>query len=291
MRVWIDGAYYDESEAKVSVFDHGLLYGDGAFEGIRVYSGEAFKLGRHLDRLFDSARAIALEPPYGKEELAAAVRDAIRENGTSDGYIRLVLTRGKGDLGVNPRLCPRPSVIIIVGEIAIYPERCYAEGISLVTSSLRRVPVDCFDVRVKSLNYLNNVLAKVEAQNAGCFEALMLNSQGFVAECTVDNAFAVKRGVLMTPPESEGALLGITRETVLEIARDSGIPCQERRLGQFDLYTADECFITGTGAEIMSVTKIDGRLIGEGRPGPLTMQLLKLFRDRVREGKAMTAAL
>jgi branched-chain amino acid aminotransferase len=281
VKVSIDGKYFDRDDARVSVFDHGLLYGDGVFEGIRVYAGGAFKLKEHVKRLFDSARAILLEMPMTEEEMEAAVLDAVRVNGLEDGYIRLVVTRGEGDLGLDPASCGKPRVIIIAGGIQVYPEEFYEKGIAVVTASSRRAAPDALDPRIKSLNYLNNVLAKIEASSAGALEAVMLNAQGFVAECTADNIFIVKNGALLTPPPFHGALDGITMGTVLELAVGIGIGNGQRPLTRYDLYTADECFLTGTGAEIMPVVSIDGRAVGDGKPGPVTGRLMEEFRKYV----------
>jgi branched-chain amino acid aminotransferase len=282
MKIWIDGKYYGKEDAKISVFDHGLLYGDGVFEGIRVYGGRVFRLEEHVMRLYKSAKAIMLDIPMGREEMCRTVRDAVKEDGTADGYIRLVVTRGVGDLGVNPLVCPRATVIVIVGGIQLYPAECYEEGIAIVTSSLRRIGPGSFDVRIKSLNYLNNALAKIEAQRAGCLEAVLLNGEGFVAECTADNIFIVADGALKTPRPTDQALEGITRAVILELSRAAGIPTAETALTQYDLYTAEECFLTGTGAELMPVTKIDGRLIGDGKPGAVMKRISALFKEEVR---------
>jgi branched-chain amino acid aminotransferase len=283
MKIWIDGRYCSREDARVSVFDHGLLYGDGVFEGIRAYGGRVFRLREHLERLYRSARALLLEIPLSPEELQRTVTGAVETNGAPDAYIRLVVTRGAGALGMNPRLCPKPSIILIVDEIRFYPEKCYAEGIALMTSSLRRTPPACYDVRIKSPNYLNNLLAKIEANQAGCLEAVMLNQEGRVAECTGDNIFIWSGGTLKTPSAADQALEGITRDVVLGLAAAAGIPCAEASLTQYDLYTAQECFLTGTGAELMPVTKIDGRTIGDGKPGPVTRRILGLFHEEVRK--------
>ena len=280
--VWIDGAWYAKSEAKVSVYDHGLLYGDGIFEGIRIYGGKAFMLDGHLDRLFDGAKAIALEIPLARGEIEKIVREGIEREGKDDGYIRLIVTRGVGDLGINLRLCPRASVIAIFDDISLYPRESYERGLAVVTAPTRRVQGDVWDPRVKSLNYLNNVLAKLEAQLAGCSEAVFLNREGYVTECTGDNVFVVKGGALKTPAPWLGLLEGITRNVVLELARGLGVPVEETTMTRFDLYTADECFLTGSGAELIAVTSIDGRRIGDGKPGPLTARLLASFSERVR---------
>ncbi len=282
MKIWIDGNIKDESEAVISVFDHGLLYGDGIFEGIRIYGGNVFKLDEHLDRLYEGARAISLTVPYSQDELAKFTRETVAAEGSDEGYIRLVVTRGCGTLGVSPVRCPKASVIIIVGGIQLYPEEFYRKGISLITASIRRSTVTNVDERIKSLNYLPNVMASLEAHNSGCQEALILNQDGFVAECSADNIFRVRKGRLETPPISSGALDGITRRTVLELAGKLGIPSEEKLLTCYDFYTADECFLTGTGAELVPVARIDGRSIGTGEPGPLTGMLAEAYGQLVR---------
>ena len=278
MKIYIDGKYYDKSDAKVSVFDHGLLYGDGVFEGIRIYNSKVFRIKEHIERLYESAKAIILEIPMTKEEMKAAVEDAVKVNERKDGYIRLVITRGEGSLGLDPASCKKATVIIIVSDIQLYPKEYYEKGIALVTVTSRRIPSECLDPRIKSLNYLNNIMAKLEAKQAGCLEAVMLNTQGFVAECTADNIFIVKEGRLLTPSVYHGALEGITRQTVMEIAEKIGIKSEETTLAPYDLYTADECFLTGTGAEIVPVVKIDGRVIGSGVPGKVTKILVENFK-------------
>lgn len=277
MKVFVDGKYYDEWNAKVSVFDHGLLYGDGVFEGIRIYNGRVFKLKEHIDRLFYSAKAILLEMPMTHAQLMKATVDTCRRNKLREGYIRLVVTRGVGTLGLNPRNCKNGSVIIIAGKIQVYPAELYAKGMDIVTVPTVRNLHSAVNPAVKSLNYLNNVLAKIEANNAGVEEAVMLNAEGFVAECTADNLFIIKNGVLSTPPLSAGALYGITRGTVMDIAVQLGIKVSEPNLTRYDLFNADECFLTGTGAEIMPVVKIDGRVIGNGKPGSLTRKLVEKY--------------
>jgi branched-chain amino acid aminotransferase len=279
MKIYIDGAFLPESEAKISVFDHGLLYGDGVFEGIRFYNGRVFALEAHLDRLWDSARAICLTIPLSREEMTAALLDTIRQNELRDGYIRLVITRGVGTLGLNPETCRRPSVIIIAASIALYPEELYQRGLDVITCGTRRVSPGALSSQVKSLNYLNNILAKIEAMQAGAGEGLMLNEQGFVAECTGDNIFVLKRGGLFTPPISAGGLRGITRGVVFEIAAEFGISVQEPEMTRYDIYTADECFLTGTAAEIIPVISLDRRIIGAGRPGPETARFIARFRE------------
>ncbi len=279
MKIYIDGKFYDEADAKISVFDHGLLYGDGVFEGIRMYHNRVFKLREHIERLCWSAKAILLDIQMTPEELIAATVETCRQNGLRDGYIRLVVTRGKGTLGLDPRKCPKASVIIIATTIQLYPDKTYTEGLAIATVPTTRNLVNAVNPAIKSLNYLNNILARIEANNAGVEEAIMLNSDGFVAECTADNVFIVQKGRLLTPPLSAGALYGITRNTVLDCARALGIPSAEPNLSRYDLYIADEMFVTGTAAEIVPVVKIDGRIVGSGKPGPLTAKLLAAFRE------------
>jgi branched-chain amino acid aminotransferase len=278
MKIFIDGKFLSERDAKISVFDHGLLYGDGIFEGIRAYNGRAFKLKEHIDRLFYSAKAILLEIPMSRGKISEAVLESCRVNKIRDGYIRLVVTRGVGTLGLNPRSCKNPSVIIIAGKIQVYPPALYARGMEIVTVPTVRNLHSAVNPAVKSLNYLNNILAKIEANNAGVEEAVMLNAEGFVAECTADNLFIVKNGELFTPPLSAGALYGITRQTVIELAHEAGLNVSEPNLTRYDLFNADECFLTGTGAELIPVVKIDGRVIGSGKPGALTRQLVEDYR-------------
>jgi len=273
MKIYIDGRYCDEKNAKVSVFDHGLLYGDGVFEGIRAYHGRVFKLKEHIDRLFCSAKAILLNIPLSHADLMKAVVTTCRKNKLREGYIRLVVTRGVGGLGLNPNRCRQPSVIIIATTIQLYPPAMYEKGMDIITVATTRNLHSALNPAIKSLNYLNNILAKIEANNGGVEEAVMLNSEGFVAECTADNLFIVKAGQLLTPPLTAGALYGITRGTVLDLARDAGIPTGEPNLTRYDLFNADECFLTGTGAELVPVVKIDGRVVGAGRPGPITKRL------------------
>jgi branched-chain amino acid aminotransferase len=280
MRVYINGKFYEKSEAKVSVFDHGLLYGDGVFEGIRSYGRLVFKLKEHIDRLFESAKSIMLEPPMSKEELIGAVVATLKENNLDDAYIRLVLTRGEGDLGLDPRKCKgNATVIIIADKITLYPEKFYKEGLSIITvPTVRNLP-EALNPQIKSLNYLNNILAKIEAVNAGSEEAIMLDALGYVAECTGDNIFIVKNDHLYTPPQCMGTLRGITRDTVLEIARKEKIPVHEHVITRHEVYISDECFLTGTAAEIIPVVKVDGRTIGGGKPGKMTLGLMKAFKE------------
>jgi branched-chain amino acid aminotransferase len=279
MKVYIDGKFLNERDAKVSVFDHGLLYGDGIFEGIRAYNGRVFRLKEHIDRLFYSAKAILLKIPMSHAELMQATVEACRKNKLRDGYIRLVVTRGVGTLGLNPNRCKKPSVIIIADKIQVYPPELYARGMDIVTVPTVRNLHSALNPAIKSLNYLNNILAKIEANNAGVEEAVMLNAEGFVAECTADNLFIVKDGKLFTPPLSAGALYGITRQTVMELAEQLGISVSEPNLTRYDLFNADECFLTGTGAEIVPVVKIDGRVIGTGKPGSITKKLVTEYHS------------
>jgi len=286
MLVHVNGKLVPRDEAKVSVFDHGYLYGDGVFEGIRVYDGNVFRLREHIERLFESAHTIALKLPMSPEELMDATLETIAANGKRDAYIRLVVSRGEGDLGIDPDKCKKGStVVIIVDSIALYPEELYEKGIPIATSAIRRIPSECLDPRIKSLNYLNNILAKIDAKKAGVPEALMLNTRGFVAECTADNIFIVKNGGLKTPQLLHGALGGITRAAVLELAKGAGMITSEERLAVHDLYNADECFLTGTGAEVIPVIDIDGRKVGDGKPGPKTKMLLAMYRElRTKDG-------
>jgi len=278
MKIYIDGKYYDERNAKVSVFDHGLLYGDGVFEGIRAYNGRVFKLKEHIDRLFASAKCLLLQIPLSHADMMKAVVDTCKKNKVRDGYIRLVVTRGVGTLGLNPNRCKNPSVIIIAGKIQLYPEEYYQKGLEIVTVPTVRNLHSALNPAIKSLNYLNNILAKIEANQAGCEEAVMLNAEGYVSECTGDNLFISKGSQLLTPPLSAGALYGITRQTVIELAWKAGLTVAEPNLTRYDLFNADECFLTGTGAELIPVVKIDGRVIGTGKPGPLTQQLVSQYR-------------
>ena len=277
MKIYIDGKYFDEKNAKISVFDHGLLYGDGVFEGIRAYNGRVFKLKEHIDRLFCSAKAILLTIPLSPAQMTKAVVDTCRKNNLRDCYIRLVVTRGVGTLGLNPNRCKNSSVIIIADKIQVYPPAMYQRGMDIVTVATTRNLHSAVNPAIKSLNYLNNILAKIEANNAGVEEAVMLNAQGFVAECTADNIFIVKGNQLLTPPLSAGALYGITRGVVMEMARESSMDVSEPNLTRYDLFNADECFLTGTGAELIPVVKIDGRVIGNGKPGPVTKDLVNRY--------------
>ena len=279
MQIYIDGGFYPESEAKVSVFDHGLLYGDGVFEGIRFYNNKVFHLEEHMERLYKSAAAIALDIPLDQAALTEALLETIRRNELTDGYVRLVITRGKGDLGLSPWNCPKPSIIIIAAKIALYPAESYEKGLKVVTCSTRRIAHGALSPMVKSLNYLNNIMAKIEASHAGAGEGLMLNEQGLVAECTGDNIFLVSGGRITTPPISSGALAGVTRAVAIGIASELGIEVSEPQTTRYDIYTAEECFLTGTAAEIIPAVELDSRAIGNGRPGPVTQRLIARYRE------------
>jgi len=282
LKVYIDGKLYDKQDAKVSVYDHGLLYGDGVFEGIRSYAGNVFRMQEHLDRLWNSAKAIWLEIPITKDEMAKAIRDTLAVNGIADGYIRVLVTRGIGTLGLDPNRCERPSVIIITDSIALYPEELYRNGLEIITVSTARSHPASLNPRIKSLNYLNNILAKIEGIQAGCIEALMLNHKGEVAECTGDNIFVVRAGKILTPPIDAGILEGVTRDAVIGLARQAGIEVAEVALTRHDVYIADECFLTGTAAEVIPVVKVDSRKIGDGTPGPITRDLMQRFHKLAR---------
>jgi branched-chain amino acid aminotransferase len=279
MKIWLDGELVDESAAKVSVFDHGLLYGDGVFEGIRFYNRRVFRLEEHIKRLFESARAIVLEIPWTHEEVCKFVVETVAANGLDDGYIRLVVTRGSGGLGLNPYLCKRASMFIIASTISLYPQEHYENGLAVITCATRRPAPAALMPQVKSLNYLNNIMAKVEAIQANALEAVMLNEQGYVAECTGDNIFILKDGVLYTPLVSDGALDGVTRRVILELADQLGVPKVERSLTRYDLYIADEFFLTGTAAEVIPVVSLDRRVIGDGKPGAITKRFIAAFKE------------
>lgn len=288
IQIYIDGKFYAKENAKISVFDHGLLYGDGVFEGIRAYGSCIFKLNEHLDRLWESAHSLMIQIPMTKLEMQKAIIDTLRKNKFTDSYIRAIVTRGVGDLGLDPSLCKLPTVIIITDKIKLYPESLYQNGLDIITvPTVRNLP-EAVNPSIKSLNYLNNILAKIEAKNSGCVEALMLNHQGYVAECTGDNVFMIKyegaskKPLLLTPPSYLGALKGITRQGIIEIAAKQKLAFEERTLTRHDLFNANEVFLTGTAAEVIPVVKIDGRVIGTGKPGAVTQKLLKGFREIVR---------
>lgn len=282
MKIWLDGKLVDEANAKISVFDHGLLYGDGVFEGIRFYERRVFRLGEHITRLFDSAKAILLKMPWTPEQVIEATLETIRANGLDNGYVRLVVTRGTGTLGLNPMLCETPSMFIIASTITLYPEENYRHGMALATCATRRPAPAALMPQVKSLNYLNNVMAKVEAIQSGALEGVMLNEQGYVAECTGDNLFVVKGGSIVTPPVSDGALDGITRQVIFELATELGIDCSDKSVTRYDIFTADECFLTGSAAEVIPVASLDGRTVGTGEPGPITKKLIEAFHALTR---------
>ncbi|MFW6133190.1 MAG: branched-chain-amino-acid transaminase [Planctomycetota bacterium] len=285
MKVWLNGELVDNAEARLSVWDHGTLYGDGVFEGIRVYNGRIFQCRAHVDRLFNSARQLRLAVPYTKQELVDAMGETLRANDvTGGGYIRLVVTRGPGTLGLHPFKCSQPNTFIIADQITLYPEEMYRDGMAVIIAETVRRSGRVIPSSVKSLNYLNNILAKIEAIDAGVAEAIMLNESGNVAECTGDNLFVVSDGRVITPPPEAGILVGITRAVVMDLARDAGLPVDEADVTVEELYAADECFLTGTAAEVIAVTQVDGRRIGDGRPGPITQKLLGAFRDYIASG-------
>ena len=278
MLVYVNGKFVPKEEAKVSVFDHGFLYGDGVFEGIRAYNGKIFRLEEHIERLFDSARAICLTPPMDPSAMRDLCYEALKKNDLKDAYLRVIFSRGEGDLGLNPYLCPKAGVVVIAGKIKLYPPEMYEKGMAVLTSATPRIAPEALNPKIKSLNYLNNIMAKMEGLAQGMMETLMLNSHGYLAEATGDNIFLVRKGVVFTPPEEAGILLGITRNAVMELAVEAGYELVEKNLNRYDLFTADECFLTGTAAEIISVTKADGRVIGQGVPGPVTLDLLARFQ-------------
>ncbi|MFH1352738.1 MAG: branched-chain-amino-acid transaminase [bacterium] len=282
LKILLDGKLVDEREAKISVFDHGLLYGDGVFEGIRAYSGRVFRLKEHVDRLFDSAKAIMLNIPVSKKKMMEEILATLRANSLRDAYIRVVVTRGKGDLGLDPVKCPRPSYFIIADKIALYPKEFYEKGLKIATVSIRKNIPEAINPRIKSLNYLNSILAKIEGRQRGVEEALLLNKDGFVAECTGDNIFIVSRGKLVTPHYSAGALEGITQQAVIYLAGKNKMEVHREFFTRFCIFTAEECFLTGTAAEIIPVIEVDGRKIGDGKPGKITRRLISEFRRLVK---------
>ncbi|MCM8805362.1 MAG: branched-chain-amino-acid transaminase [Candidatus Omnitrophica bacterium] len=275
--IYLDGKFVNEKQAKISVFDHGLLYGDGVFEGLRTYDGRFFRLRQHIQRLYKSAKAIMLEIPVSMEEMIDIVVKTVKKNKLKDSYVRVVVTRGVGDLGLDPRKCPKPTIFVIASKIKLYPEEFYEKGLTVVTIPTRRNLTESINPAIKSLNYLNNILAKIEATNAGAMEGLFLNNEGYVAECTGENIFIIRENILSTPPISAGALDGITRDAVLQLGKELGMETREELLTRYDLYNADECFLTGTAAEIIPVTIIDGRKIGSGSPGEMTDKIRKAF--------------
>ncbi|MEK7806025.1 MAG: branched-chain-amino-acid transaminase [Planctomycetota bacterium] len=284
LKIYINGQIVPQEDAKISVFDHGLLYGDGVFEGIRAYHGKIFTLDEHLDRLYDSATAISLKIPITKAEMAEAIKQTMKANNLTDSYIRLVVTRGVGKLGLDPNKCATPQIIIIADTIELYSKALYEKGLDIVTVTTIRNHFSALDPKIKSLNYLNNILAKIESIQSGAGEALMLNKDGYVAECAGDNIFIFKNNILRTPPSSAGILVGITRNVVMKLATEMGVQVREELMTRYDLYIAEECFLTGTAAEIIPVVKIDGRTIGTGKPGKITLDLLKRYRDLTRNG-------
>jgi branched-chain amino acid aminotransferase len=285
LKIYINGQIVPQEDAKISVFDHGLLYGDGVFEGIRAYNGKIFTLDEHLDRIYDSATAISLKIPITKAEMAEAIKQTMKANNLTDSYIRLVVTRGIGKLGLDPNKCATPQIIIIADTIELYSKALYEKGLDIVTVTTIRNHFSALDPKIKSLNYLNNILAKIESIQAGAGEALMLNKDGYVAECAGDNIFIFKDNILRTPPSSAGILVGITRNVVMKLATEMGVQVREELMTRYDLYIAEECFLTGTAAEIIPVVKIDGRIIGTGKPGKITLDLLKRYRDLTQNGR------
>lgn len=284
LKIYINGQIVPQEDAKISVFDHGLLYGDGVFEGIRAYHGKIFTLDEHLDRIYDSATAISLKIPITKAEMAEAIKQTMKANNLTDSYIRLVVTRGVGKLGLDPNKCATPQIIIIADTIELYSKALYEKGLDIVTVTTIRNHFSALDPKIKSLNYLNNILAKIESIQSGAGEALMLNKDGYVAECAGDNIFIFKDNILRTPPSSAGILVGITRNVVMKLAAEMGVQVREELMTRYDLYIAEECFLTGTAAEIIPVVKIDGRTIGTGKPGKITLDLLKRYRDLTKNG-------
>ncbi|WP_203334435.1 branched-chain-amino-acid transaminase [Planococcus beigongshangi] len=281
--IFLNGEFVSKKDAVVSVYDHGFLYGDGVFEGVRVYEGNVFRLQEHIDRLYDSAKSIMLSVPYSKQEMSDLVVETLRKNELQNAYIRVVVSRGVGNLGLDPSSCARPQVIVIAEELALFPKELYKTGIDIVSVATRRTRADVLSPKVKSLNYLNNILVRIEANLAGVSEALMLNDQGYVAEGSADNVFIVKNGEILTPPGYVGALEGITRNAIMEIAHELGFPMREQVFTRHDVYVADEVFLTGTAVEVIAVVKVDGRVIGDGKPGDCTNRLLEEFRKTVVE--------
>lgn len=282
IQIYVDGKYYPKEEAKISVFDHGFLYGDGVFEGIRAYNGRVFKLKEHIDRLYNGARGIMINVPLTKEEMTEVVLETLRRNQLQDAYIRLVISRGAGDLGLDPKKCSKPTVVCIADKIVLYPEELYEKGMEIITAATRRNRPEGVNPQMKSLNYLNNIMAKLEANLAGAPEALLLNNEDYVAECTGDNIFIVKNGVLITPPPYVGILVGITRNAIIETAERLGIKVEEKVFTRYEVFTADECFLSGTAAEAVPVVKVDGRPIADGKPGPITKQIIKEFKELIK---------
>lgn len=283
MKIYINGKYYSKKNAKVPVYDHGLLYGDGVFEGIRVYHGRVFRLKAHIDRLFESAKTLMLRIPLSKKKLAEDITRTVRANNLTDAYIRVLVTRGAGKLGLNPFICKNQQVVIIADKIALYPKAFYEKGLEVITVATQQTHAEALSPRLKSMNYLNNILAKIEAINAGVPEAIMLNSSGYVSECTGDNIFIVKKRVVITPPLFMGLLEGITRNEIISLASGLGYDVRETVFSRHDIFNADECFLTGTAAEVIPVVKVDGRTIRTGKPGPVTKRLIEAFHRLVRQ--------
>lgn len=283
IKVYVNGEFVPKEEAKISVFDHGYLYGDGVFEGIRAYNGRVFRLKEHIDRLYDGIKSIMINLSETKEEMKEIILQTLRENNLKDAYIRVVISRGTGDLGLDPRKCPRPTVVVIADKITLYPKEMYENGLKVITATTRRNIPEGVNPQMKSLNYLNNIMAKIEANQAGVLEAIMLNNENYVAECTGDNIFIVKNGKLITPPTYAGILIGITRNAVIELAENMGIPVIEKNFTRHELFTADECFLTGTAAEVIPVVNVDGRLIADGKPGVITKKLIAAFGELVQK--------
>ncbi|MDD4568736.1 MAG: branched-chain-amino-acid transaminase [Tepidanaerobacteraceae bacterium] len=282
IQIYVNGQYFSKEEAKISVFDHGFLYGDGIFEGIRAYGGKVFRLKEHIDRLYDGARGIMLDIPLTKQEMVEVVLETLRKNELKDAYIRLVVSRGTGDLGLDPRKCSNPTVICITDKIVLYPEKLYNEGMEIVTAATRRNRPEGVNPQMKSLNYLNNIMAKIEANLAGAPEAMLLNTEDYVVECTGDNIFIVKDDVLITPPPYVGILVGITRNAIIELAEKIGVKVEEKVFTRYEVFTADECFLSGTAAEAIPVVKVDGRLIADGKPGPVTKKITGAFKELIK---------
>ncbi|AHF10194.1 MULTISPECIES: branched-chain-amino-acid transaminase [Dehalobacter] len=282
MIIYCDGKFVDSQEAKISVFDHGFLYGDGVFEGIRAYNGRVFKLKEHIDRLYESANAILLNVEISRREMMDIVVETVRKNNLTDAYIRLIISRGVGDMGLDPRKCAKSEIICIAGNISLYPPSMYENGMEIITAATRRTSSDALSPRIKSLNYLNNIMAKIEANRASLMEALMLNQEGYVSEATGDNIFIIKDGIITTPPVYAGILKGVTRDSVIDLARQEGITVQEELFHLIDVYSADECFLTGTAAELIPIIMLDSRKIGDGKPGPVFKKLLAKFHEYVK---------
>jgi branched-chain amino acid aminotransferase len=285
LKIWLNGKLVDQEDAKITVFDHGLLYGDGVFEGIRVYNGRVFELKAHIKRLYESAKAIRLTIAMSQNELADAVEETVKANDITEGYVRLLVTRGAGDLGLDPFICKSSSIIIIADNIQLYPEKLYEEGMKVISATTVRNHPLAIPPQAKTMNYLNNILAKIEALDNNVPEAIMYNHEGYVAEASGDNILTVKDGIIYTPPAEAGALPGITRDIVIKLAKEENIQVVEKNLTRFDLYVCDEFFLTGTAAEVIGIVEVDGRIIGNGKPGPITSLLRKKFFEYTRKGE------